>query len=104
MEFDNFNLSTTIFGSILGLLLLLINIKVKIKLLSSLGFVFLVTPISTYVITFIYSSIFPVELVYIYLYIAIMVALGIAIYYSAKKFILKSDKIEEIIVPELQES
>jgi len=81
MHFDNLNSKITLGWVVFGIVLLLINLYTKKVLMKIIGTVCLVTSISAYLISNIFSR-YPK---YIYLETALLVILGIALFFIVRK-------------------
>ena len=74
----------------LGVLLLIINIFTQKLLLKIIGIACLVTSISVFII----KKLFSLYPQYFYLEIALLIVLGIVIFFAMRKMALKSNKTE----------
>ena len=74
----------------IGVLLLIINIFTKKVLLKIIGIACLVTSISVFII----KKLFSLYPQYFYLEIALLIVLGIVIFFAMRKMALKSNKTE----------
>jgi len=74
----------------LGILLLIINIFAKKILLKIIGIACLVTSISVFII----KTLFSLYPQYFYFEIALLIVLGVAIFFLMRKMALKSNKTE----------